>query len=220
MYNTQNKKYLAENEARNKCFSECKSLEITVSNTGGFPEIFTFFDANQAELVTSGEPSHLTFSNVDDYNFLMQQLRQDPLILSGIELVTDDSDQLLNPINVSVEDASGNALLYQHLPNTFIDKQQVTNKRVFIDTRNLMLDGYNILPSYTINAETTITFLLFYKQFKRSDFLNTHSFKIAKKKIFEKGELLDDEIEYYNEVSDESKNTVSKQDIDNKNLKK
>lgn len=191
------------NRLRHKCSREANAIEITVSNTTGVDSAFNFFVANQTQLIVN-QPN-AQFDNVEDYNFLVQQLRQSPIVLCGMDVIGSDQEQLTEPLNVSVEDASGDALDYQHFPINFVNPKQNSGNRIFINTNHLILDGYNTIPSYNIKANSRITFVLYYRPFLRSDFLKNHVFHQSNQTITD-GTQVGQDIEYYNDVSAEANN--------------
>lgn len=193
----------AESE-RFKVQKDCQKLQVSVTNSTGSDNVFDFFVADQTKLHVN--TAQATFSDVDQYNQLMQQLRDSPLLIAGVDVIGANQDQLNEPINVSTEDANGDSLTYQHFPINFVDSSQKSSNRIFIKTNQLVIDGYTTIPSYNIKANSSITFILYYRQFKRSDFLNTHVFKRLKSPIVDNGTKLGYDIEYYNDVSQVSDN--------------
>ncbi len=199
-----NSNFVNLNLKKSKIVSESDKIEITVTNSTANASFFDFFQANQNQLIIN-TPS-VSFSNIDAYNYLVQQVRDSPLVLNAVEIIVSNQEQLNQPVLVRTKDANGDRLIYSHLPNIFVDSFQKDSERSLIVTSHLVIDGYTTFPQYLILPNTTITCVLYYKQWKRSDFLKKCYFPILKKPIFSNGMDLSEEIEYYNEVSEGSIN--------------
>lgn len=192
------------NEVKFKISKESDKIEISVSNNTVNPSIFSFFNANQNQLIVNN-PS-VDFANVSDYNYLVQQLRDSPLVLNGIEVISSLDNQLVEPLTVRTKDANGDAVIYHYFPSNEVDAYQKIGNRSFIETNNLVLDGNTTFPNYVILPNSNLTFVIYYRQFKRCDILNNHNFPILKKPLLSNGMDLAEEMEYYNEVSKKSIN--------------
>lgn len=198
------KKY---NKIKHDCAKGCEKIEIQVTNTTGSDTTFSFFTNNETNLIVN-QPSR-EFGSVGDYNYLTQQIRNNPYLVCGIEVIGADQDQLTEPMNVDTTDADGNSFTYQHFPVNFVHTFQKSEKRIFIPTTHLILDGNTTVPNYVIKANSSITFVLFYRQYKRSDFLDKHVFPILKTSI-NGGDGQGEQIEYYNDITDDANNKKTK----------
>ena len=179
-------------------------IEIEVTNNTAFTSTFNFFEANQNQLIVN-TPS-VTFANVTDYNYLVQQLRDNPLVLNAVEVVSSSQNQLTLPVSVKTDDANGDSVTYQHFPINKVSTLQQDGNRSIIKTNHLILDGYTTFAGYNIQPNTTIKIILYYKQFKKSSLLFKQIFPIVKKPVFTNGMGLAEEMEYFNEVSIKSQN--------------
>lgn len=193
------------NYEKHQCQEECKKIEIKVTNASGADALFNFFLANQNTLIVN--QLNATFDNVEDYNYLIQQLRDSPLVLCGMEVIGSNQDQLTEPIIVATVDADGNDFAYQHFPINYVDTNQKDGARVFVKTNHILIDGYTLFPYYNIRAGSSITFVLYYRQFMRSDFLSTYIYPILRKPIVSNGSQVSDDIEYYNDITHLADNT-------------
>jgi hypothetical protein len=193
------------NKAKYECERTCKKIEISVANTTGSDNTFNFFQANQSQLVVN-QPN-AQFDNVDDYNFLIQQLRDSPLVICGIEVIGADQDQLGQPVIVNTKDSNGDRFNYQHFPVNYVSTNQRNGERVFVKTNHLILDGYTTFPLYNILANGRVTFVLYYRQYLRSDFMKIHVFPVLKRPIANNGSEVGEEIEYYNELTTNADNS-------------
>lgn len=192
------------NAEKYECEKVCKKIEISVSNTTGIDSFFNFFQANQTQTIVN--QANATFDNVDDYNFLIQQLRQSPLVLCGIEIVGNDQEQLTQPVIVNTKDSNGDRFSYQHFPINYVDTNQRNGDRVFVKTNHLILDGYSTFPLYRIKGNGKITFVLYYRQYVKSDFLKNHIFPKLKKPMVSSRTEVGEDIEYYNDITEGSDN--------------
>ena len=204
------KKESGDDESKFEIIKDSVIIDISITNNTANTSSFNLFQANQNELIVN-TPS-VNFADVDAYNFLVQQLRDSPLVLNAVEVVSSDQNQLTIPVSVKTDDANGDSITYQHFPINKVASTQEQGNRVIVKTNNLVLDGYTTFASYNILPNTTISFILYYQQFNRSLFLKKHFYTKLKKPIFSNGMGFSEEIEYFNEVSKLSNN---KKTIDN-----
>ncbi len=198
------------NETKFDIIKDCEQLEISVTNQTVNTTTFNFFEANQNSLIVN--TPNATFGNVEDYNFLIQQLRDSPLVIDAVEIIGSNAlgtnpDQLTVPVVVNTADSSGDSVTYQRFPINYVASIQDADNRTIIKTNNLILDGYTTFALYNILPTSTITFVIYYKQFKRSLFLEQRYFKKFKEPLFNDGMSFAEEMEYVNEVSKESINS-------------
>ena len=197
------------NKDKIKAIEKCKELQIQITNTTATDTPFSLFQAFENQLITN-TPS-ATFGDIDGYNFLVQNLRTNHLIFCGVEIVSTNQEQLNVPVIVSTDDADGDSVVYQHFPVNNLDTYQAQGNTVFIETNNLILDGLTTFPSYIIKANSTVTFVIFYRQFMLSSFFDIGFFKM-KKPILDNGKGFANEMEYFNEVSTVSNNQINYKD--------
>lgn len=204
------KKESGEDESKFEIIKGSIALDITVTNNTGTTSTFNFFQANQNQLIVN-TPS-VDFADVNNYNFLVQQLRDSPLVLNAVEIVSSDQNQLTLPISVKTDDANGDSITYQHFPINKVATAQQQGNRVIVKTNHEILDGYTTFANYNILPTTTVSFVLYYEQFNRSLFLKKHFYTKIKEPIFNNGMGLDEEMEYFNEISE---NPINKNGIKN-----
>jgi hypothetical protein len=188
-----------------ECAKVCKKIEIKVTNATGADATFNFFAANQTQIIVN--QASATFDNVEDYNFLIQQIRQSPLVLCGIEFIGTTQQQLVEPVIVNTKDADGDRFAYQHFPINFVDTNQRNGNRVFLKMNHLILDGYSTFPLYNIQAGNSITFVLYYRQYLRSTFIKDKFFPVVRKPLVSNGSEVGEDIEYYNDITESADNT-------------
>lgn len=198
------------NQTKFDIIKDCEQLEISVTNQTVNTTTFNFFEANQNSLIVN--TPNATFGNVEDYNFLIQQLRDSPLVIDAVEIIGSNAlgtnpDQLTVPLVINTSDSSGDSITYQRFPINYVASIQEADNRTIIKTNNLILDGYTTFALYNILPTSTITFVIYYKQFKRSLFLQQRYFTKFKEPLFNDGMSFAEEMEYVNEVSQESINS-------------
>jgi hypothetical protein len=201
------KKESGDSESKFEIIKDSIVIDISVTNNTANTSTFNFFQANQNQLIVN-TPS-VNFADVDAYNYLVQQLRDSPLVLNAVEVVSSDQNQLTLPVSVKTDDANGDSITYQHFPINRVGTGQQQGNRVIVKTNHLILDGYTTFASYNILPNTTISFVLYYQQFNRSLFLKKHFFTKLKTPIFDNGMDFAEEIEYFNEVTQNAKNKNS-----------
>ena len=201
------KKESGDSESKFEIIKDSIVIDISVTNNTANTSTFNFFQANQNQLIVN-TPS-VNFADVDAYNYLVQQLRDSPLVLNAVEVVSSDQNQLTLPVSVTTDDANGDSITYQHFPINRVSTGQQQGNRVIVKTNHLILDGYTTFASYNILPNTTISFVLYYRQFNRSLFLKNHFFTKLKTPIFDNGMDFAEEIEYFNEVTQNAKNKNS-----------
>ena len=172
---------------------------MTVTNNTVNTSTFNFFESNQNSLIVN--QANATFGNVNDYNFLVQQLRDSPLVVDAVEIVGLNQTQLTQPVVINTSDASGDSITYQRFPINYVATIQDANNRTIVKVNNLILDGYTTFALYNILPNSSVTFIIYYQQFKRSLFLEKQFFTRFKEPLFNDGMSFSEEMEYINEVS-------------------
>ena len=119
---------------------------------------------NNFDVVISKEAGGLIFSNPDAYNFLVWNIKNEPIKVFDIDLVTSTFNQLTKIISVNRVDANGVSFIEPYIPiNDFSAYQQQTLK-VSIPFINLVLDGNTYFKDYEILSGETVNFILWYIQ--------------------------------------------------------
>ena len=186
-------------ETKFDIIKDCDKLEVTVTNNTVNTSTFNFFESNQNSLIVN--QANATFGNVNDYNFLVQQLRDSPLVVDAVEIVGLNQTQLTQPVVINTSDASGDSITYQRFPINYVATIQDANNRTIVKVNNLILDGYTTFALYNILPNSSVTFIIYYQQFKRSLFLEKQFFTRFKEPLFNDGMSFSEEMEYINEVS-------------------
>lgn len=119
---------------------------------------------NNSNVTITKEGGGLIFNNPDAYNFLVWNIKNEPIKVFDIDLVTSTFNQLTKIISVNRVDANGVSFIEPYIPiNDFSAYQQQTLK-VSIPFVNLVLDGNTYFKDYEILSGETINFILWYIQ--------------------------------------------------------
>ena len=166
------------------CNARLTKLEVSISNNTLSPLTINLF----AFSITPANTQYplLTFSNVDGYDFLVQDLENNPIKATKILFASDSQEQLTNPVSVLTKDSDGQEDVYYQLPITKVQTQQRQGNRVKVNFDELILDGLTQFNKYVINPSTTISMVLYYRQLKRICLLDLPHLFTEKKPITDK----------------------------------
>jgi len=105
-----------------------------------------------------------------DYNQFVRDNLISPKKLDRIMIYAEDNDNLLNAIGVNTESANGESCGETRLPNITVGANQFQGQIGQVDFEDYILDVTSSI-NYTIPAFTTIKWVIYYKEYKRSDLL-------------------------------------------------
>lgn len=106
-----------------------------------------------------------------DYNLFVRDSLYNPKKVDRIMIYAELNSNLTNAIQINTEDASGLSCSDIKLPNTTVGTAQYQGQISQLDFDNLILD-LNTSLNYTIPAFTTISWVLYYKQYHKTDLLS------------------------------------------------
>lgn len=146
----------------------CVSFGIRTSDNS----IFAIHDSADisylSENITEGA---IQFTDISGYNFFNLSSGNDPKIVSCMNFVSENQNQLINPVLITKKDANGIEFQENKLLNTQISIWQKQSTRALLLTKKLILD-VNTSISYTINSHETVSIIVYYRDFKKIQFLN------------------------------------------------
>lgn len=106
-----------------------------------------------------------------DYNLFVRDSLYNPKKVDRIMIYAELNSNLTNAIQINTEDANGISCSDIKLPNTTVGTAQYQGQISQLDFDNLILD-LNTSLNYTIPAFTTISWVLYYKQYHTTDLLS------------------------------------------------
>jgi hypothetical protein len=146
-------------------FDGLTKLEITIANPTGLAQFVSLFNYS-IQSITSQYPL-LQFSGVTGYDYLIQDIENNPIKASKILFVSTSQGQLANPVFVQKKDSNGQVYSYNEFPIIGVDTNQQQGNRVEVVFDELLLDGLTSFSNYRINAGESVTMVFYYRQMKR-----------------------------------------------------
>ncbi len=114
-----------------------------------------------------------TFSIISPYNYnaLLQDVNNNPMLIRRIELITKTQAQLTQPFNITTRDANGLQVLIPRFPNVELSVNQVQPNIAYLDfkERELILSGNNLFSQYTFPKLSDTRMIIYYFQLNRID---------------------------------------------------
>ena len=99
------------------------------------------------------------------YNFFIQGLSNSPLMVRQIMLVTQNVEQLNQPLYLVTKDANGIECDNPRLPNISVSVNQYQPLISYVNFRKMeLLLNDNTTVKYTVKANSTVTMVIYYKQ--------------------------------------------------------
>lgn len=134
-----------------------------------------------SRITTIGVPTNSFYiSGSTDYNCFVRNIENEPILIKGIWFIPNNQQQLANPVVIKQKDADGHEYQYPELPIVDVSTYQEQGNRAFVDLskKPVVFDGRKFFSQYHINANETVTLVILYDQFNRSNFdLKNHWLK-------------------------------------------
>ena len=130
------------------------------SGTGVIPYI--------QQIDASGNQFYIDGSS--DYNQFILDNLVNPKKLDRIMIYAEKNSNLLNSIRVNTKESTGESCGVTRLPNTTVSSAQYQGQIGQLDFDDYILD-VTASMNYTIPAFTTIKWIIYYKEYKRSDMM-------------------------------------------------
>lgn len=132
------------------------------------------FDVNGAEIPNTpiNELGDLQFyiTGDDNYNSFVRDTFINPKNLQRIKMFVQTEDDFNNNLQLTRRDATGTSCEVYNCPAESLFVEQRQNKVAQIEIDNFKLDQSSFI-NYTIPANTTIKWLMYYQEFKLSSML-------------------------------------------------
>lgn len=122
-----------------------------------------------SELIAPSAAFYIVGSS--DYNLFVRDSLYNPKKVDRIMIYAELNSNLTNAVQINTEDASGLSCSDIKLPNTTVGTAQYQGQISQLDFDNLILD-LNTSLNYNIPAFTTISWVLYYKQYHTTDLLS------------------------------------------------
>lgn len=150
------------------------STPETINNSSTLVNSFVGFVGSEQSIIATVKSSTtitltkdmggLVFANPNAYNFLIRNIRIEPLRVFDIDLVTSTFNQITKIISVNHVDANGTSYQEPKMPINDFSAYQQQQLKVSVPFDKLILDGNTYFKDYEILAGETITFILWYIQ--------------------------------------------------------
>lgn len=111
----------------------------------------------------------------EEYNEFCQDLRNNPVCVRQIQLFCQNSEQVATPMNLQTKDANGNLCTIPKLPNVTLSTDQFQPNIATVDfhCKDLVLDCLTTINQYTIQPNSEVNVVMYYKQVLRVDTLTS-----------------------------------------------
>lgn len=115
---------------------------------------------------------YITGTSNGNYNNFVQSIGDNPIIAYKIIMVLEQT-QMNNPIQIQYLDADGESKTDFYQPNNYLDTYQNQSNVVVLEFKDGLIFDINYkIVDYIVPANTTVRFVLFYKQYLKSDLLD------------------------------------------------
>ncbi len=165
-----------------------KIFQLDITNTSASPVAFNLF-APADNSVPTNNPN-LVFGNPDDYNFFMESIRNEPARIYGMEVSSDVQDQLSQGLNWARLDATGNNVAFVMFPINKVSPYYQDGNRALFRMKHMILDGIEQSPAYSILAGATVSFVLYYRQWKRASIFKDDKYDFNKQLLIKNNRRL------------------------------
>ena len=137
--------------------------------SGNFNSIYFTTNLSLVQEMVSNSSS-FNISGSSNYNSFVRDNLVNPKKLDRVMIYAEDNQDLINAMGLIEEDASGESCSETKLPNTTVGTGQFQGQIGQLDLSNFILDVTTKI-NYTIPAFTKVTWVIYYKEYKRKDFL-------------------------------------------------
>ena len=143
-----------------------------VNPTGSPVTIDIFNSITVSNFATSGSGFYIY--SPYNYNSLLQDVQNNPMMLRRMELIVQNQSQFNQPFTILKRDANGNQCQFPRLPNTDLSVNQFQSNIASLDfeKNEFILDDNTLFSQYTFPANSLTRMLIFYKQIKRIEMLS------------------------------------------------
>ena len=143
-----------------------------VNPTGSPVTIDIFNSITLTNFASSGSGFYIT--SPYNYNSLLQDIQNSPMLVRRIELIVENISQFSQPLTILKRDANGNQCQFPRLPNTELSVNQIQSNIASLDFKKneFILDDNSLFSQYTFPANSATRMLVFYKQIKRIEMLS------------------------------------------------
>lgn len=130
----------------------------------------TDFAASQYIQRIDASGSQFFIDGSSDYNLFVNDNLVNPKRLDRVMIYAPSNAELLIPMGVNTVESTGDSCSVSRLPNITVGVEQFQGQIGQVDFENYILDVTASI-SYTIPALTEIKWVIYYKEYKRSDML-------------------------------------------------
>ncbi len=128
-------------------------VQFTIKNNTGSIQYARLFDGRSRTPVKQQNPN-LQVSSSSGIEFFTQTLNQDPLPLESIQVWSQNTSQISQPIPMVVKNANGDELRTNPIP--FTSPFQPQAGAATVDMQGYYLDGGSVISGYPVLPNTTV----------------------------------------------------------------
>lgn len=146
---------------------------------------FDLFNANTLTNVpTSNFPPpqdfYISSGSTVNYNQFVRDTLVTPKLIRRITIISDTASYLTQPLNMVYRDANGNYCSVPKIVNNYFSVNQYqTFINVEMQPMEMILDNNTIISQYNFPASSSVKFVMYYKEIKRTDLLSSYGTQIS-----------------------------------------
>jgi len=146
---------------------------FTFINNAAATETFGILASNWAFSVILGlKVPQVQPGEVGDYAELVADKQENPKLIKGIRLITDNINQLSQPFNWETRDSNGERAQFTDFPINLLPVDQFQSRLIDVGYSGGLVIGLNELLAYPILGFTSVTMTFVYDDFKIGDLLH------------------------------------------------
>lgn len=159
-------------ELYSKAILEYSLVQFNFVNPTNKNILLSLFDTNSTTPISEipNADSFYIYGGTTDYNSFVADNADNPKKLQRIKIVGEEASNLSNSLKLMRKSATGQQCDFVEFPDNKVFVNQFQGQIAQIDLEDYTLDG-NAIIQYTVPANTTIKWLLYYKEIVKSSLL-------------------------------------------------
>jgi hypothetical protein len=107
-----------------------------------------------------------------EYDYLVNDIQYNPLLCFYIYLKVSNVQQISEPINLEISQATGITFIDPKYPEAYMDVQQSQPNYVLVPIDGFVFDGSDYIGDYVLQAGVSVTMVFYVRQLKRARLMN------------------------------------------------
>jgi uncharacterized delta-60 repeat protein len=149
------------------------SNNVVVNSLGGIGATYgVFYNSITNTMYVSGSlfsvtvitPSPVVIGGSTNYNAFVNNLNNEPILISSLRIVAQNQQQLYNEVQFTRIDSNGNQIIFSEFPILKVDSNQEQGNIAEIKLDNIIFDGNTYISNYIVNPNQTVNLEIKYNQ--------------------------------------------------------